>query len=81
MSKYKVALVGCGRISKNHFEAIEKLSDRLEITAVCDIVEERAKQYAEKYNVPYYLSHKELISKEKIDIVDICTPSGLHPLF
>jgi UDP-N-acetyl-2-amino-2-deoxyglucuronate dehydrogenase len=77
--KYKIALVGCGRISKNHFEAIEKLSDRAEISTVCDTNEERAKNWADKYKVPYYTDHQELIKKEKIDIVDICTPSGLHP--
>ncbi len=79
MTKYRLALIGCGRISKNHFEAFEKLSDRVQLVAVCDIVEANAKAYADKYKVPYYLSHKDMLKKEKIDIVDICTPSGLHP--
>jgi len=40
---YRVALVGCGRISKNHFEAIDQI-DGLELVAVCDTDPERAAQ-------------------------------------
>ena len=37
----RIALVGCGRISRNHFEAIEKV-DGLQLVAVCDVDEARA---------------------------------------
>ena len=40
---FRVALVGCGRISKNHFEASDKI-DGLELVAVSDTDAERAKQ-------------------------------------
>ena len=68
----KIALVGCGRISKKHLEAIEK--NNLELISVCDIDLERAK----KFNVPYYKNYKEMLKKENIDIVSILTPSGMH---
>jgi len=38
--QFKVALVGCGRISRNHFEALRKI-DGLTLTAVSDVVPER----------------------------------------
>ena len=41
--KYKISLIGCGRISKNHFEAI-KQTEELDLVAVCDLDETRAKK-------------------------------------
>ena len=35
--KIKVALVGCGRIANNHFAAIEKHTERIELVDVCDV--------------------------------------------
>ncbi len=77
--KYKIGLIGCGRISKNHFETIKNLSDRLELAAVCDIVEERASSKGEEFGVPWYTDHREMLDKTDLDIVSICTPSGIHP--
>ena len=34
--KIKNAIIGCGRISKNHFASIEKHGDNMELAAVCD---------------------------------------------
>ncbi|MES1226847.1 MAG: Gfo/Idh/MocA family oxidoreductase, partial [Bacteroidota bacterium] len=49
------------------------------ITAVCDIVEEKADELAAKYKTVAYYSIDELLDKKKnIDIVCICTPNGLH---
>ena len=42
---FRIAFVGCGRISKNHFDAIAKI-DGLEIVAVCDEIAERAHERA-----------------------------------
>ena len=35
--KIRLALVGCGRIAANHFDAIEKHADNLELVDVCDV--------------------------------------------
>jgi UDP-N-acetyl-2-amino-2-deoxyglucuronate dehydrogenase len=47
---HKVALAGCGRISKNHIDSIQKLKDEglAELVACCDIIPERAKTAADK---------------------------------
>ena len=75
----KFGLVGCGRISKNHFEAIKAQTDA-KIIACCDIIEDRARDAANKYNIPYwYTNYNELLRQEDINIISICTPSGLHP--
>jgi UDP-N-acetyl-2-amino-2-deoxyglucuronate dehydrogenase len=75
--EFKVALVGCGRISRNHFEALRKLGG-LTLTAVCDIVPERARASAEQEGVPAFSSYEEMLQRVECDIVSICTPSGLH---
>lgn len=77
--KIKIAIVGCGRISKNHFGSIEKHSAHFELAAVCDINPEVLAQHAETYNVPAYRDMEEMLQKEELDLVALCTPSGIHP--
>lgn len=77
--RIKIAVVGCGRISKNHFGSIEKHSDDFELVAVCDIDSEVLKTHAEKYNVSAYQNLEDLLKAEKLDVVALCTPSGVHP--
>jgi UDP-N-acetyl-2-amino-2-deoxyglucuronate dehydrogenase len=75
---FRVALVGCGRISANHFEAFARI-DGLELVAVCDTVEERARAAGEAWNVPWFTSFDLMLSTVACDVVTIATPSGLHP--
>lgn len=75
---FRVALVGCGRISENHFAAIAKL-DGLSISGVCDVVEQRAKDAGAKLGVPWFTSYETMLREAPCDIVTIATPSGLHP--
>jgi len=74
-----IALIGCGRISKNHFESIKKFPNDLNLVAVCDIVEKKAKKAGAEYGAKYYSNYEKMLEKEDIDIVSVCTPSGLHP--
>ena len=78
--KIRIAVIGAGRIAKNHFGAIQQHTDHLELTAVCDTNPERLKTVSEEHSAPGYRSLKDLLtSKDKPDIVTLCTPSGLHP--
>lgn len=77
--KIRIAIVGCGRISKNHFGSIEQHGDDLELVSVCDIDAETLKQHTEQYKVPGYTDMAEMLQKEQLDMVALCTPSGLHP--
>jgi len=74
----RIALAGCGRISRNHFDAIAKI-DGLELAAVCDIVSERATEAGNRYSVPAFESFDEMLASVQCDAVALCTPSGLHP--
>jgi len=78
MKKIRFCLIGCGRISKNHFKAIKEI-ENAEIIACTDIVEEKAIEAAKEYNIPaFYTNYKEMLDIEKPDALMICTPSGLH---
>lgn len=79
MKKLRFGLIGCGRISKNHFEAVSQIEEA-EFIACCDIIEDRAKEAAELYEIKsIYTDYKEMLKREHLDAVAICTPSGLHP--
>ncbi|HXG71754.1 MAG TPA: Gfo/Idh/MocA family oxidoreductase [Gemmatimonadaceae bacterium] len=76
---FRVALSGCGRISKNHFEAIAKV-DGLSLAAVCDVDPVRAATAGQEWGVPYFVSYDRMLAESQADVVAIATPSGLHPI-
>ncbi|MGC8717727.1 MAG: Gfo/Idh/MocA family protein [bacterium] len=71
------AIIGCGVIAPNHGEGIVH-TPNARLVAVADIVEEKARKFAQKYNCDWYVDYKEMLDRVDIDVVDICTPSGLH---
>ncbi len=77
--KINVALVGCGRIAKNHLKAIAEHQDHLTLTAVCDKNEALLRTVAEEHQVTAYASLEQMLEEAEIDLVVLCTPSGMHP--
>jgi predicted dehydrogenase len=87
MKKLKFAIIGCGRISYKHVEALAKNNEEAELVATCDVILENAeakkKEYIEKTGVSEssihtYADYKEMLEKEDIDVVTIATESGYH---
>ena len=79
MENIKYALIGCGRISPNHIEAAK--NNGLNFVAMCDIVPEIMAQKAKDFqldSVKQYTDYKELLIKEKPQLVAIATESGKH---
>ncbi len=74
----RVALVGCGRISRNHLDALEQV-EGLALAAVCDSVPDRAREAGERLGVPWYSSYEKMLDEVPCEVVTICTPSGVHP--
>jgi len=75
----KVALMGCGRISKRHSELLGfNQIEGAELVAVCDVDLSKAKLVAERFSVPFYSSIDELLDQEDIDLVSVLTESGNH---
>jgi UDP-N-acetyl-2-amino-2-deoxyglucuronate dehydrogenase len=77
--KVRFALVGCGRISANHFAAIEKNAADAELVAVCDNRPDRLASAAERTGARGFDSLKRMLAETNADIVVLATPSGLHP--
>src|SRR5581483_623885 len=75
----RIAVVGCGRIAANHFKAIEAHRQDLQLVAVCDSDPQALEAAQKRHGVPGYGSIVELL-KSEVDVVALCTPSGLHPL-
>jgi UDP-N-acetyl-2-amino-2-deoxyglucuronate dehydrogenase len=76
--RIRFGLVGCGRIWKNHVEALKKHAADAEIVAVCD-VDERALEAGEAATGSQgYLQYEEFLRKSEADVVVLSTPSGLH---
>lgn len=76
-TEFRIALVGCGRISKNHFDAIRRV-DGLTLTGVCDSDDARARVAGEEQGVPWFKSYAEMLKSTEADVISVCTPSGLH---
>lgn len=75
---YSIAVVGCGRISERHLEAIAS-QRALDLVAVCDESPERAGAAAEKWRVPSFTNYATMLAEASANVVAVCTPSGLHP--
>jgi UDP-N-acetyl-2-amino-2-deoxyglucuronate dehydrogenase len=75
----RIAVVGCGRISQRHFEALAAHADRVQLVAVCDTDRAVLGQRADVLGVAGYDSLDALLASSDTDLVALCTPSGLHP--
>ncbi len=76
MDVLKVAVIGCGGISNVHLDSINS-SKQARLIAVCDIDQERAKEKAKMYQVPYYFDYRQVLDLE-LDAVHICTSHYTH---
>jgi predicted dehydrogenase/shikimate 5-dehydrogenase len=78
MKDVRFGLVGCGRVSTRHVDALTRHVPGARLAAVCDIVPERAERYAAQFGIPAFTSAAEMYRLADIDVVDIATPSGDH---
>lgn len=77
MRKYNFSLIGCGRISYKHVESLKNI-EKANLVAVCDVIPERAMKYAQDLRINSYTDYHAMLRQEKVDIVNILTPSGTH---
>ena len=73
----KVGLIGIGGMGGVHYNAYKNISGA-EVVAVADVRVDMAKEKCKDDNVRIYASLDELLQNEKVDMIDICTPSYLH---
>ena len=73
----RVALVGCGRVAPRHAQSLTELPDA-RLVAVADLIDSRAAHFAREYGAEAYTDYRYLLDRRDIDLIHICTPSGLH---
>jgi predicted dehydrogenase len=78
----KVGMIGTGHISDRHMTAYVEHPDRVRLTAVCDIDEPLAREYAKKTGAEsVYTDYEDMLRNADIEAVDICTGPHLHSMF
>ena len=76
---FKIGLIGTGGISRAHLPVYEQFPEKVKLTAVCDIIEEAAKERARDANVDaIYTDYQKMLEEADIDAVDICTGHDTH---
>lgn len=73
----KAAIVGCGGIAQVHGKVLHDF-EGAELVACADIIPERAEKLAATYGGKAYTSLEEMLEKEEVDVLHICTPHYLH---
>jgi len=77
LSDLKIGIVGVGFWGRNHLRVLKELGIKVE--AICDINEERAAKLAKEFAVKnYYTNLDEMLSKESLTALNVCTPSVTH---
>lgn len=77
--KIRFAIVGCGRIAKNHLGALQAHADRAELVAACDVNPQALALVADVPSIKTYTRLDAMLAETAADIVVLTTPSGLHP--
>ncbi len=73
----RFGIIGCGVIGSTHAEAIASLP-AARLVAVTDPILAKAQKLAGSYGIKAYSNLREMLDREELDVVNICTPSGNH---
>lgn len=77
--KIRIALVGAGRISKNHLDSIARYHDDLELVGVCDKNSDVVDALSKERDCPVFTDLDEMLESVSPDVLTVSGPSGLHP--
>lgn len=77
MKKINIAIIGCGDFSHNFVPLFQK-HPAVEKVRVCDLIEERVKDYCEKFNVESFETFEDAIADESVNCVAIFTQRHTH---
>jgi predicted dehydrogenase len=91
LSRYRAAIVGLGQVGLlfdldekrrgvwTHFSAYERLADRYDLVAVCDVDSDRRRQAVDRLpTVRPFAAVEDLLDSEQVDVLSVCTPNDLH---
>ena len=79
VERIAVGLIGCGFFAQNHLHAWKDLAaEGVDLVAVCDIDETKARAAGEKFGARWYTSDEAMFAQEKLGLVDIATQMRTH---
>lgn len=70
------AVIGLG-VDRHHCEGYVRSSDA-KLLAVCDLLDYRLKTAKDQYSVDVYKDYHDLLKREDIDVISLCTPDFTH---
>jgi Oxidoreductase family, NAD-binding Rossmann fold. len=76
-----IAIIGAGNISSAHIQGFLEFKDRCKIVAISDIYKDKAEEKKRRFGLndaTVYSDYREILKREDVDIVDICTPPYTH---
>ena len=77
--KVGYAVIGCGRIARSHLRAVNHLSEYVDLIAVVDVQEDRARAYCDEFGAEkYYTSVDDALEDEAVEAADLCLPPSEH---
>jgi predicted dehydrogenase len=74
---FRFGIIGAGVIAPTHADAISRLPNA-ELIAVADLDASKAQKLADKSQARVYTDAQTMLDNEQLDVVSVCTPSGLH---
>ena len=78
LETYRAGIIGCGWVSTAHINGY-RATGRVEVAAAADISQERLQDFGAEWGVVnLYTDYREMLDREKLDLVSICTPASIH---
>src|SRR5208283_6188253 len=79
METLKTAIVGCGKVGHLHAQALSRAPESV-FVAACGRDPKKTVIFAATYKVKAYVDVEEMIAREGVQALAICTPHPLHAL-
>lgn len=80
--RVRIGIIGCGAIALHtHMHGFSKLQDKVEVVALADPLPSNLQALGDRHGIgpeSQYSAYQELIRRDDIDGVSICTPNYLH---
>jgi predicted dehydrogenase len=73
MPQVRIGFIGCGNIARRHVSFLEKM-EAARLAGFCDVQKARAEELAARFSAPAYADYEEMLNKEELEAVYICTP-------
>jgi predicted dehydrogenase len=77
----RVAVVGCGNVSRGHIRGWLGQPDRARVVALVDAARHQAEARQAQFELPdaqILTDYRDVLAREDVDAVDLCTPGHLH---